>query len=147
MTMSSGAFTITSDKALLDPVAVHKWLSEESYWATNIPFDIVKTAFENSYTAGVLHDGQQVAYARFITDYATFAYLADVYVIAAYRGQGLSKQLIRFMLDQPWVDRLRKISLATLDAHGLYRQFGFGPVALPERLMERAGTIKYSDTQ
>jgi GNAT superfamily N-acetyltransferase len=143
VTIQHNEFIITSDKGLMDLQAIHQWLSLESYWAKNIPFETVKTAFENSYTAGILHNGQQVAYARFITDYATFAYLADVYVLAHYRGSGLSKRLIAFMLDQEWTTGLRKIALATLDAHGLYRKFGFTAVALPERMMERAGITDY----
>lgn len=129
---------------MMDVSAIHHWLSTESYWAKGIPFETVRTAFEHSYAAGVLLDGRQLAYARFVTDYATFAYLADVFVIREYRGRGLSKSLIRFMLDADWITGLRKISLATLDAHDLYRQFGFTPVALPERLMERAGTKSYT---
>jgi GNAT superfamily N-acetyltransferase len=146
VTIQHGEFIISSDKQLMDVGAIHHWLSNESYWAKGIPFHTVQQAFEHSYTAGILRDGKQVAYARFITDYATFAYLADVYVLPEFRGRGLSKALIGFMLDDSWIPGLRRISLATLDAHDLYRQFGFTPIALPERLMERVGITQYQPT-
>ncbi len=138
-----GAYMITSVKSKLDIVAIHHWLAHESYWAKNIPFEIVRTAFEHSFTVGVLLGDQQVGYARLITDYATFAYLADVFVVAEHRGKGLSKAMMEFMFAQNWIAPLRRILLATLDAHGLYAQFGFSDLALPERMMERIGITSY----
>lgn len=141
--MPYGDYTVTSVKEKMDVVAIHQWLSSESYWAKNIPFETVQTAFEHSFTVGVLLHDKQIGYARLITDYATFAYLADVYVLAQYRGQGLSKAMLEFMLAQQWTTRLRKIALATLDAHALYSQFGFTTLAMPERMMERIGITSY----
>jgi GNAT superfamily N-acetyltransferase len=129
-------YHITTDKNLMDVVAVHKWLSEESYWVKGVAFDVVKTAFDNSFCVGILKDGQQVGYARLITDYSTFGYLADVYVLQEHRGLGLSKQIMETILNLDWVPKLRKISLATKDAHQLYAQYGFQSLANPERLME-----------
>ncbi len=88
-------------------------------------------------------ENKQVGYARLITDYATFAYLADVFVVAEHRGKGLSKAMMEFMFAQNWVAPLRRILLATLDAHALYAQFGFSAIALPERMMERKGITSY----
>lgn len=140
-------YIITTDKAQLQPEAIHKWLSEESYWAKHVPFHIVKTSFDNSYCIGVLKNGEQVGYARFITDYATFAYLADVYVQEAHRGNGLSKKMMEVLMEQDWVKGLRKLMLATLDAHGLYTQYGFTPMAISERYMEISRPIIYGDAQ
>jgi GNAT superfamily N-acetyltransferase len=131
-----GEYLITSDKTLLQPRAVHQWLTEESYWARGIPYDTVKTSFDNSWTMGALHEGRQVAYARMITDYATFAYLADVYVEEPHRGKGLSKVMLQLLMDQDWVKGLRRIMLASLDAQVLYERYGFVKPAFPERFME-----------
>lgn len=138
-------YLITTDKTQLQPEAIHKWLSEESYWAKHVPFHIVKTSFDNSYCIGVLKDGEQVGYARFITDYATFAYLADVYVQETHRGNGLSKKMMEVLMELDWVKGLRKLMLATLDAHGLYKQYGFIPMAISERYMEISRPIIYGD--
>lgn len=139
-------YIITTDKSLLQPNAIHQWLSTEAYWCKHIPYEVVKTAFDNSYTIGVLKDGKQIAYARLITDYAVFGYLADVYVIEEHRGKGISKKMMELLMNLDWVKRLRKVSLATKDAHGLYKQFGFTPFAHPERMMELANPTVYGDT-
>lgn len=144
LTIQQDGYILTSDKQLMDVAAIYEWLSQHSYWAKGIPEDVFKASFEHSFTVGILAGGRQLAYARFITDYATFAYLADVFVIPEYRGKGYSKQLLQFMLQQPWIGGLRRIMLATLDAHELYRQFGFNAVAVPERLMDRVGVTSYS---
>jgi len=136
-------YTITTDKSLLHPEEVHRWLTTASYWSRGIPYEVFKRSFDHSCCAGVLHEGRQVGFGRLITDYATFAYLADVYVAEAHRGQGLGKRIVEALLDQDWIPGLRKILLATQDAHGLYRQFGFTEIAHPERLMERAGMTAY----
>jgi len=145
--ISYNGYTITTDKALLQPVAIHKWLSEESYWAKNIPYHIFKGSFDNSFTIGILKDEQQVAYARLVTDYTTFAYLADVYVIDEHRGKGLSKAMMKELIALDWVKGLRRIMLATLDAQKLYAQFGFSGPAYPERLMEITRPAIYGDSQ
>jgi GNAT superfamily N-acetyltransferase len=140
-------YLITTDKTKMQPTAIHKWLSAEAYWCKNIPFNVVKTAFDNSYCIGVLKDGVQIAYARLITDYATFAYLADVYVEDPHRGQGLSKQMMQVLMELDWVKGLRKVMLATLDAHELYKQYGFTPMVIPERFMEISRPVIYGDTK
>jgi GNAT superfamily N-acetyltransferase len=146
ITITYNGYTITTDKALMRVEDVHLWLSTEAYWCKRIPFDVVKTAFDNSYCIGILKDGRQVGYARFVTDYSVFAYLADVYVAEAHRGQGLSKKMMEILMGLDWVQKLRRISLATVDAHGLYEQFGFKQPAIPERLMEIIRPNIYSPT-
>jgi GNAT superfamily N-acetyltransferase len=100
-------------------------LSKESYWAKNIPIELVKTSIEGSFCFGVYHQGKQIGFARVITDYATFGYLADVFIDKNYRGKGLSKELMKFIMEQEVIKKLRRFMLATLDAHSLYAQFGF----------------------
>ncbi|MEQ1755659.1 MAG: GNAT family N-acetyltransferase [Micropepsaceae bacterium] len=142
---ASGAYEISSDGARVDVAQVHRWLSEESYWAKGIPFAIVARAIENSVCFSIHHapDGQ-VGFARVITDRATFAYLADVFVLEAHRGQGLSKRLMQKILVHPELQGLRRWLLATRDAHSLYAQFGFeSPV--PGRLMERVNPKVYEE--
>lgn len=131
-----GEYLITTDKSLMQPEAIHKWLSEKSYWVQNIPLEVVKNAFDNSFCIAVLKDGVQVGYARFVTDYATVAWLGDVYIEEEHRGKGLSKKMIEVLTGIDWVQKLRKLFLGTLDAHGLYAQYGFEPVSEPEKWME-----------
>lgn len=128
-------YLITTDKSLMQPTAIHKWLSEESYWVKDIPFETVQTTFNNSFCIGILKNKEQIGYARLVTDYAVFGYLADVFVKEEHRGQGLSKEMIRILLGLDWVKQLRRIMLATKDAHELYRQFGFDALPEPERMM------------
>ncbi len=129
-------FTITSDKSLMHPQQIHQWLSTQSYWCKNIPYEVFKTSFDNSFTIGCLLGNKQLGYARFVTDYSTFAYLADVYVVDEVRGMGISKAMMSILLEQDWVKKLRRIMLATKDAHGLYSQYGFSALATPEKIME-----------
>lgn len=129
-------YLFTTDKSKMQPERIHHWLSTESYWAKDIPTDIFHTSFDHSYTIGILKEGVQVGYARMVTDYATFAYLADVYVEDAHRGQSLAKKMIEILMAQEWTKKLRRLMLATLDAHGLYADFGFVQPAFPERYME-----------
>lgn len=129
-------YLFTTDKSKMQVGAIHKWLSEKSYWVQGIPYDTVKGAFDNSYCIGVLKDGRQIGYARFITDYHTIAWLGDVYIEEEHRGQGLSKKMMEILFDQEWVGKLRKIFLGTLDAHSLYARYGFAPIAEPGRWME-----------
>lgn len=129
-------YLITTDKQKMDIESIHKWLSEESYWVKGIPFETVKSGFDNSYCIGILKDGQQVGYGRLITDYTTIAYLADVYITAPHRGIGLSKKMMETLLGLDWVKKLRKVFLGTWDAHELYRQYGFKEIAEPARWME-----------
>jgi len=120
----------------MDIAAIHDFLSKESYWAIGIPLETVETSLKNSFCVGVFDDKIQIGFARFITDYATFAYLADVYVLKEYRGKGLSKMLIKYIMDLEWTKGLRRMLLATLDAHSLYKRFGFQSPENPEWLME-----------
>lgn len=128
--------TISTDKSLLDLQLIHNYLSKESYWAKNIPMEIVERSVKNSLCFGVFEDGLQIGFARVISDYATFAYLADVFILPEHRGKGYSKQLIDFIRNYPDLQGLRRWMLATLDAQGLYRKFGFTGLSKPERLME-----------
>ncbi|MBE5319485.1 GNAT family N-acetyltransferase [Pedobacter sp. MR2016-19] len=135
MEISENGFIFSDKKDLLDLEAIHYYLSVESYWAKGIPLDTVKRSIENSLCFGIYKDQEQVGFARWITDKATFAWLCDVYVKENYRGLGLAKKLMSFMIFHPDLQGLRTYRLGTLDAHGLYKQFGFEPVENPERLM------------
>ncbi|TKC09132.1 GNAT family N-acetyltransferase [Pedobacter frigoris] len=135
MEIEDSGFIFSDDTQKIDPVAVHHYLSNQSYWAENIPLDVVKKSIENSLCFGIYKDTKQIGFARWITDKATFAYLADVYVDEIYRGQGLSKKLMSLMLFHKDLQGLRRYMLATQDAHGLYAQFGFKSIDHPDRLM------------
>jgi len=128
-------FLYSTDKAKLDVPYIHEFL-KKSYWAKEISEAVVKNSIENSFCVGIYHHDQQVGFARLITDYATFAYLADVFVDEKYRGRGVAKGLLQFILSFEFLNGLRRIMLATLDAHGLYEQFGFQSVQRPDRYME-----------
>ena len=131
-------YEISSDPARLDLDVIHRFLSEDAYWSPGIPRATVERAVKNSFCFGVyLPDGSQVGFARLVTDRTTFAYLADVFVLSQHRGRGLSKRLMEAVLAHPELQGLRRWLLATRDAHGLYAQFGFTPLANPSRLMER----------
>jgi len=122
-------YRITTNKGEMDIDAIHHYLSQ-SYWAENVPKSVVATAVENSLCFAVLvvaanGNERQVGFARLITDYATFAYLADVYILEEHRGKGLSKKMMEQIIQHPQLQGLRRMMLATRDAHGLYEQFGF----------------------
>ncbi|SNR46313.1 GNAT family N-acetyltransferase [Hymenobacter mucosus] len=130
-------FTISTDPARLDVATIHRYLSYDSYWAQNIPLATVERAIANSLNFGAYTaDGRQAAFARVVTDRATFAWLCDVFVLPEFQGQGLSKQLMGAVWSHPELQGLRRHLLATLDAHSLYRQFGFQDLATPERYLE-----------
>ena len=128
-------FIISTDKSLLDVDMIYAYLSKESYWAKNIAEEKVKHSIENSMCFGIYKDGHQVGFARVVSDKATFAYLADVFIVGGFRGLGLSKWLVQTILAQPDLQGLRRWLLATADAHKLYNQFGFLPLTSPERWM------------
>jgi GNAT superfamily N-acetyltransferase len=128
-------FTVSTDWRQLDRELIHRFLSS-CYWAKGIPRETVDRSIENSLCFGLYHKGQQVGFARVISDFATYAYIGDVFVIEAFRGRGLGKVLMRSILEHPALQGLRRWSLVTKDAHGLYAQFGFQPVKSPERHME-----------
>ncbi|WP_342117054.1 GNAT family N-acetyltransferase [Pseudoduganella sp. OTU4001] len=132
-----GAFEVSCDPARLDVGLVHRFLSEESTWARGIPRELVERAMANSICFGGYLDGNQVAFARVITDRATFANMVDVFVLPSQRGKGYSKQLVESVLAHPELQGLRRFTLATGDAHGLYARFGFTPPSRPATLMER----------
>lgn len=136
MEWRNGDFVISTDRARIDVGTVHQFLSGESYWAAGIPLDVFRRAIEHSLCFGLYQGEEQAGFARVITDYATFAYLADVFVLSPYRGQGLSKWLIGVIRNHPDLQGFRRWMLATQDAHGLYAQFGFTPPAKPEIWME-----------
>ena len=135
MEWHQGDFLISTDKSRLNISYVHEYLSNESYWAAGIPIHIVEKSIENSICFGIYKNNTQVGFARLITDEATFGYLADVFVDKDYRGRGLSKWLMKIIIDLPFVSHLRGLMLATKDAHSLYEQFGFTPLDAPERYM------------
>lgn len=132
-----GSYTISDDPARLDPRAIHAYLSR-SYWSAGIPFELLERALRSSLCIGAYdRAGSQVGLVRLISDYATFCYICDVYVLEDHRGHGLSKAMLAMTVDHPRLQGLRRWSLVTADAHGLYSQFGFAAVAQPERHMER----------
>ncbi|HET6645732.1 MAG TPA: GNAT family N-acetyltransferase [Pyrinomonadaceae bacterium] len=132
-----GEFSISTDPKQLDITVIHKYLSTDSYWAQGRKVDTVKRSIENSLNFGLYKAEQQIGFARVVTDYATFAWLADVFVLDTYRGRGLGKWLVEVILSHPDLQRFRRWVLATKDAHELYRQFGFIELKRPERWMER----------
>jgi len=138
------AYSIHTGYEAMDITAIHQYLSQESYWAKGIPFETVQRSLQHSFCIGVFNGSMQVGFARLVTDYSTFAYLADVYVLAAHRGKGLSKEMMQYLMDLDWMAGLRRIMLATLDAHGLYQQFGFKVTETPERIMERRKEQAYT---
>ena len=117
-----------------DPVAAHAYLAR-SYWAAGIPLETVRRSLEHSFALSIVHDGAQVGMARVITDFATYAYVADVYVLEDHRGRGLSKALIASLRAHPRLQSLRRWALCTQDAQALYRQFGWVEYPYPERMM------------
>jgi len=128
----------SDDGALIDIARVHRWLSTLSYWAEGRPYEVVARAFAESLPLGLYRsDGEQVGCCRWVTDYATFGWLADVFVDPTLRGAGLGKFLVQTATAHPAVQDLPLQLLGTRDAHGLYRQYGFVSVPEPERWMER----------
>lgn len=128
-------FEISTDPARIDLSIVHAFLAN-SYWAKGIPKETVRLSIENSIAFGVYHGQQQVGFARVISDLATFAYLADVFIVPDYRGRGLSRWLMECIVGHPNLQGLRRWMLATQDAHDLYAKFGFTALKSPESWME-----------
>lgn len=129
-------YEISTDKDRLDFHVIHDFISQ-SYWAAGIPEHVLKKAIQHSLCFGVYSEsGEQVGFARVITDNATFGYLADVFISEAHRGLGLSKWLMKNVLNHPELQGLRRVMLATRDAHGLYAQYGFKAIENPEKLMQ-----------
>ena len=131
-----GDYLISTDRARLDLAVIHGYL-DRSYWAAGRPAEVVRRSIEHSLPFGLYHGERQIGFARVVTDYATFAWLADVFVLEEFRGQGLAKWLTEVIVAHPELQGLRRLVLATRDAHGLYRRVGFGELECPECWMER----------
>lgn len=136
---------ISADKSALDLPLIHHFLDQQSSWARGIPIATLRRAIEHSLCFGGYIDQAQVAFARVVTDRATFANLVDVFVLPAHQGKGYGKTLVQAILSHPELQGLRRFTLATADAHGLYAQFGFTPPARPQSLMERYFPAIYLD--
>jgi GNAT superfamily N-acetyltransferase len=132
----TGSYFLSNDKSKLQVAAIHDYLSRESYWAQNIPLRVVEGMIVGSECFGVYFEGVQVGFARVITDHAIFGYLADVFILKDHRGKGLSKALITYIMNHEPFKKLKWFMLATKDAHGLYKKFGFEGLAEPERYMQ-----------
>ena len=144
MEWKKGEFTISTDKARLQFDVIQSFLANDSYWAKNRTPAQTQTAIENSTCFGLYHNDRQIGFARVVSDQSTFAYLGDVFVLGEFRGQGLSKWLMETIVAHPDLQGLRRWVLATRDAHGLYEQYGFGPLVHPDRWMELIAPDAYS---
>jgi GNAT superfamily N-acetyltransferase len=134
-TFQREGYLISTDPAQLDLDAIHAYLVR-AYWCEGIPRETMERAIANSLCFALLRGKAQIGFSRVITDSATYAYLCDVYVLEHYRGKGLGKWLMECVMGHPALQGLRRFSLATRDAHGLYRQFGFRELSKPESMME-----------
>jgi len=140
-------YLITTANGKMDVDLIHQYLSEESYWAKDIPKSIVEKSVANSLCFGIFFNKEQIGFARVVTDKATFAYLADVFVLPPHRGKGLSKWLMQVIHARPELQTLRRWLLGTMDAHGLYEQFGwtrFTP-GVGERFMQKHNPDVYKN--
>lgn len=135
---------ISTDKKKLKVFDIYNFL-RESYWAKGIPLSVVKKQIKNSFCFGVYHKSKQIGYARVITDYFTLAYLCDVFIIEDYRGKGLSKILIEEILNHPKLKNVKSWMLATKDAHGLYKKYGFEPLEEPAKYMRKYKFKNWND--
>ncbi len=140
-------FRVTTNSTELDIPGIHRFLSQEAPWAKGLPFSVLQKGIENSLCFAGFIDNRQIAFARVVSDYATFANLLDVFVLPEYRGKGYSKILMQEILAHPELQGLRRFTLATSDAHALYAQFGFESPAKPQTLMERYFPTIYLDQQ
>jgi GNAT superfamily N-acetyltransferase len=139
-----GDYSLSDDPARLDVDVIHRYLADESYWAGGVARSIVIESVQNSLCIGAYaSDGTQVGLARVVTDYATHAWLCDVFVLSRHRGHGLGKGLVNAVISHPRLQTVRRITLGTRDAHGLYQQFGFKPLEAPDRQMERRFPDRY----
>ena len=132
-----GEYTISTDNTRLDIDTIHDFVANQSYWAQGRSIETMQRALDNSLNFGLYKHNLQIGFARVVTDYATFAWIADVFVLPDYRGRGLSKWLMGVILSHPELQAFRRWVLATKDAHTLYERFGFIPLHRPERWMER----------
>jgi GNAT superfamily N-acetyltransferase len=139
-----GEFSISTDQSAFDINAIHAYLST-SYWAAGIPLETVARSVANSLCFGVFHHDAQIGFARVITDRATFAYIGDVYILDAFQGRGLGTWLIQIITAHPDLQGLRRWSLVTRDAHGLYARFGFRALSKPAGYMEKSDITSYQE--
>ena len=146
MEISENDFIFSDDKRRIDVKMVHSYLAYESYWAKNISISLVQKSIDHSLCFGIYRKQEQIGFARWITDEATFGYLCDVFVLPAFRGMGLSKKLLSFMMLHPALQRLRRYQLVTRDAHDLYKRFGFKTIAHPEQQMAIVMEKPYIET-
>ena len=128
-------YRISTNKDEMDIKSIHSYLTS-CYWSRGVSENIIQLAIDNSLCFGVFQQKEQVGFARLITDYATFAYLADVYILEKHKGKGLSKWMLKEIMEYPQLQGLRRIVLATRDAHSLYEKFGFKELSSPETFME-----------
>jgi GNAT superfamily N-acetyltransferase len=141
-----GDFLVSTDRSKLDIDGIHEFLTN-CYWAKGIPKETVLRSIANSLCFGVYGGGKQVGFARVVSDFATYAYIGDVFVVEVFRGHGLGKWLMECIVAHPFLHGLRRWTLATRDAHGLYAQFGFTPLQAPDRWMERHNPKVYADSE
>ncbi|MFC0254302.1 GNAT family N-acetyltransferase [Massilia consociata] len=137
MITNDSSFQVSTDQSRLDVPMIYRFLSEQSTWAVGISRPVVERAIENSLCFGGYLDGRQIAFARVITDYATFANMVDVFVVPEYRGHGYGKQMIGVVLRHPSLQKLRRFTVNTNNAHSLFERFEFTPLQQPEAWMER----------
>ncbi len=142
--MHEDEYEISADKTRLDFTMIHDFLANRSYWAKGVPVPVLKQSIENALCFGVYHQGKQVGFARVVTDYATVAYVGDVFILESHRGTGLGKRLVTTIMDHPELQGLRLWLLATKDAHELYRKYGFQKVA-ETPLLGRVMAIRKDD--
>ncbi len=143
MKWQKGEFIISTDRALPQIAAIHKFLTEESYWAKERTREQTETAIKNSLPFGIYQGENLIGFARVVTDYATFAYIGDVFILNEFRGQGLSKWLMQVIINHPDLQGFRRWILATRDAHALYEKFDFTALKFPERWMEKTAPNAY----
>jgi len=146
MNWTRDGFSVCTDRARMDLDVIHGFLVR-SYWSPGIPRELIVRAMENSLCFGLFHAEGQIGFARVVSDRTSFAYLADVFVLEAWRGRGLSKFMMACVRAHPELQNLRRWLLATADAHGLYAQFGFTPLKKPERMMENVDPEVYQRMQ
>lgn len=143
MNWQNGEFTISTDRNRLQIEVIHRFLSEDSYWARERTKEQTITAIKNSLPFGVYKGENLIGFARVVTDYATFAYLGDVFILEEFRGMGLSKWLMEVIVNHPDLQGFRRWVLATKDAHTLYEKYEFAPLRFPERWMEKTAPNAY----
>jgi GNAT superfamily N-acetyltransferase len=144
MEFKNGEYIISTDPLKINFQMVHKFLSEESYWAKGISYERIVKSLNHSLCFVLLKGTEQIGFARVISDFNTSAHLCDVFVLPNHRGQGLSKWLMKTIIQYPDLQGLRRWTLSTADAHGLYRQFGFTELSKPDRFMERFDPDAYN---